>query len=128
MSETERTWIKDLQAGSDLEESFAVHTADVRQRRGGGPYLAVSLGDRTGEVTALVWQNVDRLRDVLKPGNVVLVKGQVQKYNQQLQVVVRQAEVLAGESIDQELYVRSSSVDPDLLWKRLTDLIPCGVE
>jgi 3'-5' exoribonuclease len=123
MSETERTWIKDLRAGTDLDECYAVRAADVRQRRGGGPYLAVSLGDRTGEVTALVWQNVDRLRDVLEPGNVVAIQGQVQRYHQQLQVVVRQAEVLALESVDQELFVRSSSVDPELLWGRLTTLI-----
>jgi 3'-5' exoribonuclease len=123
MSEAERTWIKDLRAGTDLEECYAVRAADVRQRRGGGPYLAVSLGDRTGEVTALVWQNVDRLRNVLEPGNVVAIQGQVQRYHQQLQVVVRQAEVLAPESVDQELFVRSSSVDPALLWSRLTTLI-----
>ena len=123
MSEAERTWVKDLRAGTDLEECYAVRTADVRQRRGGGPYLAVSLGDRTGEVTALVWQNVDRLRNILEPGNVVAIQGQVQRYHQQLQVVVRQAEVLAPESVDQELFVRSSSVDPALLWSRLTTLI-----
>jgi 3'-5' exoribonuclease len=123
MSEAERTWIKDLQAGTDLEECYSVRAADVRQRRGGGPYLAVSLGDRTGEVTALVWQNVDRLREILEPGQVVTVRGQVQRYHQQLQVVVRQAEVLDPESVDQELFVRSSAVDPALLWSRLTNLI-----
>lgn len=123
MSEAQRTWIKDLRAGADLEESYAVRSVDVRQRRGGGPYLAISLGDRTGEVTALVWQNVDRLREVLEPGNVVAVQGQVQRYHQQLQVVVRQAEVIAPESVDQELFVRSSSVDPTLLWGELTALI-----
>jgi 3'-5' exoribonuclease len=66
---------------------------------------------------------VDRLREILEPGKVVTVRGQVQRYNQQLQVVVRQAEVLDPESVDQELFVRSSSVDPTLLWSRLTSLI-----
>ena len=75
----QRTWVKDLAAGTDLDEIYAVRSVDVRQRRGGGPYLAATLGDKTGEVTALVWQNVDRLREVLEPGCVVLVKGQVQR-------------------------------------------------
>ena len=123
MTDEQRVWIKDLRAGSDLEEVYAVRAADVRQRRGGGPYLAVTLGDRTGEVTALVWQNVDRFRGVLEPGNVVAVKGQVQRYNQQLQIVVRQAEAVPEASVDEELFLRSSSVDPTLLWKRLMDTI-----
>jgi 3'-5' exoribonuclease len=123
MSEQQRTWIKDLRAGSELDERYAVRSADVRQRRGGGPYLAVTLGDRTGEVTALVWQNVDRLREVLDPGSVVAVKGQVQRYHQQLQVVVRKAEPVPDESVEQELFVRSSAVDPTLLWQQLIKLI-----
>jgi 3'-5' exoribonuclease len=118
-----RAWVKDLQAGTDLEESFAVRSVDVRQRRGGGPYLAATIGDRTGEVTALVWQNVDQLREVIEPGKVVSVKGQVQRYNQQLQVVVRQAEALPAESVEDSLFVRSSAADPDVLWKDLNTFI-----
>jgi 3'-5' exoribonuclease len=122
-SEDKRSWIKDLQAGTDLEESYAVRSVDVRQRRGGGPYLAATIGDRTGEVTALVWQNVDQLREILEPGKVVSVRGQVQRYNQQLQVVVRQAEALPAESVEDSLFVRSSDADPDLLWKNLNSFI-----
>ncbi|MDH3814688.1 MAG: OB-fold nucleic acid binding domain-containing protein, partial [Acidobacteriota bacterium] len=118
-----RTWVKDLRAGADLEECFAVRGVDVRQRRGGGPYLAVTLGDRTGEVVALVWQNVDQLRDALEPGGVVGIKGQVQRYNQQLQVVIRHAESLPAESVEDEIFVRSSAVDPAVLWKQLIEFI-----
>lgn len=118
-----RTWIKDLQPGTDIEESYAVRSADVRQRRGGGPYLAICLGDRTGDVTALVWEKVERLREVLEPGTVVAVKGQVQRYNQRIQVVVRRAEALPDEQVDQDLFVRSSAVEPALLWKQLLALI-----
>jgi len=123
MTDEQRVWIKDLRAGSDIEEIYAVRAADVRQRRGGGPYMAATLGDRTGEVTALVWQNVDRFRGVLEPGNVVAVKGQVQRYNQQLQIVVRQAEAVPEASVDEKLFLRSSSVDPTLLWNRLMETI-----
>ncbi len=123
MTDEQRVWIKDLRAGSDLEEIYAVRTVDIRQRRGGGSYLAAILGDRTGEVTALVWQNVDRFRGVLEVGNVVTVKGQVQRYNQQLQIVVRQAEVVSEARVYEERFLRSSSGDPTLLWKRLMDAI-----
>ena len=123
MNRRQRTWIKDLKAGNEVEENFAVRSSDVRQGRGGGSYLAATIGDRSGEVTALVWQNVDRLREVFEPGNVVAVIGQVQRYNQQLQVVVRKAERVADEQVNHEDFVRSSAVDPELLWKQLHALI-----
>jgi 3'-5' exoribonuclease len=119
----DRAWISQLQPGGELEESYVVRSKDVRQRRGGGPYLALSLGDKTGEVAALVWENVDHFSKVLDVGAVVKIKGQVQRYNQRLQVVIRRAEQMALEDVDETLYVRSSSVDAKILWKQLTTLV-----
>lgn len=126
-SDNQRTWIRDLKPGTEIEESFVVRSKDVRQRRGGGPFLAGTLGDRTGEVAALVWENVEQLGKILEVGSVVTVKGQVQRYNNRLQVVIRRAAAVSAERIDETLYVRSSSVDVDLLWQRLTAIIE-GVE
>jgi 3'-5' exoribonuclease len=123
MASDSRTWITDLEPGADVAESYAVRSADTRQRRGGGPYLAVTLGDRTGSVTALAWENVERLQTIFEPGTVVVVKGKVQRYNQRLQLVIRGAEALPGERVDQDLYVRSSSVDPAVLWEELLALV-----
>jgi 3'-5' exoribonuclease len=119
----DRAWVGELQPGIDVEESYVVRSKDVRQRRGGGPYLALTLGDRTGEVAALVWENVDTLGKVLEVGAPVVVTGQVQRYNQRLQVVVRRAVRVPVDELDESLYVRSSTVDPDVLWQRLEGLV-----
>lgn len=119
VSSPDRRWIKDLKPGTDVEEVYSVRSKDVRQRRGGGPYLALVLGDRTGEVTGLVWDNVERLGKICEPGKVLRIRGQVQRYNQRLQVVVRSAEQLAPEDVDEAIFVRSSEIDPDILWQRL---------
>jgi 3'-5' exoribonuclease len=120
---SERDWVKQLKAGTNVEETYAIRSKDVRQRRGGGPYLALTLGDRTGEVAALVWDNVERIGKLCEPGRVVKVRGQVQRYNQRLQVVVRQADPVDQDDVDPAVYVRSSEVDPDILWQRLMALV-----
>ena len=122
-SDKKRNWISDLQPGTDIEETYVVRSKDVRQRRGGGPFLAATLGDKTGEVAALVWENVDQIGKILDVGVVVTVKGQVQRYNNRLQVVIRRATRVPADRVDEALYVRSSSVDVDVLWKRLATLI-----
>lgn len=119
----QRAWIKDLQPGTDIEESFVVRSKDLRQRRGGGPFLAGTLGDKTGEIAALAWENVEQLGKTMDVGSVVTVKGQVQRYNNRLQIVIRRAARVPSGEIDETLYVRSSSVDADILWKRLNTLI-----
>ncbi len=121
--DSDRVWIRDLRPGNEVHESYAVRAKDLRQRRGGGPYLALTLGDRTGDVAALVWENVDQLGRVCEPGQVVRVRGQVQRYNQRLQVVVRGAEQVRGADVDATLFVRSSETDPEVLWQRLEEMI-----
>ena len=97
-SGSDRRWVKDLKPSTELEgEVYVVRSKDVRQRRGGGAYLALTLGDRTGEVTGLVWENVERVGKLCDVGQVVRIHGQVQRYNQRLQVVVRGVEPSDGE-------------------------------
>lgn len=115
--------MKELKAGTELDELFVVRSKELRQRRGGGPYLALSLGDRTGEVAGLVWENVDRLGKLCEVGQVLRFRGQVQRYNQRLQVVVRGAEPVPADEVDPSLFVRSSEIDPDILWQRLIGFV-----
>lgn len=118
MAET-RTWVRDLRPGDEVDECFAVRARDLRQRRGGGPYLALTLADRSGEVAGLVWENVEQLGSELVLGGVARVRGQVQRYNQRLQLVVRRAEAVPADRVDEADYVRSSSLDPETMWRRL---------
>jgi len=119
----ERSWVNELRPGSDVDEVFVVRSRDLRQRRGGGNYLAAMVGDRTGEVAGLAWENVDRLAKVCEPGKVVRIAGQVQKYQGRLQVVIRKAEPVSPDDVIDADFIRASSVDPAVLWAKLQEFI-----
>ncbi len=122
-SMADRTWVKNLKPGTELDEVYVVRTRELRKRRGGGNYLAVTLGDSTGEVSSLAWEQADGLAKICEPGAVVRIGGHVQQYQGRTQVVFRRAEPVDGEDIDPSLFVRSSSVDADLLWRKMQELI-----
>lgn len=119
----QRAWVAELRPGCEVDETFVVRSKEIRQRRGGGPFLALTLGDRTGQVAGLAWEEVDRIGRSCEVGRVVQVRGQVQRYNGRLQIVVRAAEQLASEEVDEDLFVRASSIDPEILWGRLMALV-----
>lgn len=119
----DRTWVRELRPGGAIEEAYVVRSKEIRQRRGGGPYLAVNLGDRTGEVSALVWENVEQLDKILETGRVVRIQGQVQRYNQRIQVVIRRADDIAQGTVDESIFVRSSERDAGDLWRDLEGMI-----
>ncbi|MCP4902174.1 MAG: HD domain-containing protein [bacterium] len=123
MPTDERRWIGSLRPGDKVEELYAVADKELRQRRGGGRFLSLNLCDSSGRLGAMVWENVGELDRVLEPGRVVLVRGNVQRYNQRLQMIVREAQVVAEEQIDERLFVKSSGFDPEALWDQLISLI-----
>lgn len=119
----ERTWIRDLSPGMQIDESYVVRSRELRPRRGRGNYLALNLGDRSGEVTALAWENAEELSRICEPGKVLRFKAQVQRYQGRLQVVIREATPIAAELINQGDFVRASRTDPEILWQQLQSMI-----
>jgi len=124
----ERAWIKNLKPGAELDEVYVIRTRELRRRRGGGNYLAVTLGDRTGDVASLAWEHAESLAKECEPGKVVRIGGHVQQYQGRTQVVFRRAEVVDSADVDPDLFVRSSLVDADVLWLKMQEYIGAMVD
>jgi 3'-5' exoribonuclease len=61
--------------GCEVTQALLVREVEVRARRDGGEYLRLLIGDRTGSVPAMVWEEVDEAREICTPGTVVFVNG-----------------------------------------------------
>ncbi len=55
--------------------ALVVRGVETRRRRDGDEYLKLSLGDRTGSVPAVVFDNVDDARETCRAGEIVHVVG-----------------------------------------------------
>ena len=47
--------------GMEIDQALLVREAERRQRRDGGEYLRLLLGDRTGAVACMVWENLEEI-------------------------------------------------------------------
>jgi 3'-5' exoribonuclease len=56
--------VKEFADGTEIDQVLLVRRVERRERRDGGIYLRVRLGDRTGGVNAMVWGDVERPDDV----------------------------------------------------------------
>ena len=52
-----------------------VKEAELRRRRDGGDYLRLTLGDRTGSVACMVWEELAELGELARAGDAVAVSG-----------------------------------------------------
>ena len=87
-----KTWVRDLAPGRLVDSTFAVLRKDLRRARTGAPFLSLELGDRTGRVRAVSFDDVALLDGRFAQGDTVRVLGAVEEYRGRVQVIVRSVE------------------------------------
>src|SRR5918996_5361621 len=91
-TEAEPITVATLRAGDDLDAVFACSRKDRLTARSGSPYLALELRDRTGAIPARAFRDADLLAGRFDRGDLVRVRGRVDRFREELQVEVRTIE------------------------------------
>jgi 3'-5' exoribonuclease len=67
--------VNELTDGMEIDQVLLIREAERRQRRDGGEYLRLQLGDRTGAVTCMVWEELVDAQELARAGTPVHVCG-----------------------------------------------------
>jgi 3'-5' exoribonuclease len=67
--------LNELSDGMEVDQVLLVREAERRQRRDGGDYLRLRLGDRTGAVACMVWEELGEVEELARTGAPVRVSG-----------------------------------------------------
>jgi 3'-5' exoribonuclease len=111
--ETEPATVATLRAGDDVDAVFACSRKDRLTARSGSPYLALELRDRTGAIQARAFRDADLLSGRFERGELVRVRGRVERFREELQVEVR--EIARAESADPAAFLPVAYRDVDEL-------------
>jgi len=85
----ETSTVASLRAGDDVDGVFACSRKDRLTARSGTPYLALELRDRTGAIQGRAFRDADLLSGRFERGELVRVRGRVERFRDELQVDVR---------------------------------------
>lgn len=116
-------FVSDLEPNKIVTASFLVQAKEIRQKKTGEPYLSLTLGDRTGEVDAKMWDNVAEVLDAFDRDDFVKVKGLVQIYHNRPQLTIHKIRPMAESEIDLADYFPASERDPDQMWAELLGFV-----
>ncbi len=67
--------LNELDDGMEIDQVLLVRESERRQRRDGGEYLRLQLGDRTGAVACMVWEELGEVEGLARAGAPVKVRG-----------------------------------------------------
>lgn len=96
---------------------FAAVAKQVRSTKDGSHYLALTLGDRTGQMEARMWE-LDGAGD-FDAGDVVKLQGEVCRYNEKLQIKLRKIRRATPGEFALADFVPQSERDISAMWTEL---------
>jgi 3'-5' exoribonuclease len=115
--------IADFLPGQNTTGIFLVAAKEVRPKKSGDPYLSLTLADRTGEVDAKMWDNVEGVMDTFNRNDFVRVTGVPNLYNNRLQFTVHKLARVSESDLEMGDFFPASRRDRDGMMKELRGII-----
>ena len=92
---------------------FALSSVQVRDRKQGGQYLALTLSDKTGSFEARMWEEFAEVISTCAEGCYVKAQGQVSKYQGKFQITLTKLRNAALTEVDPADFLPSTRFDVD---------------
>jgi 3'-5' exoribonuclease len=106
-----------------ITSTFVVVAKQIKPKKTGEPYLALTVGDRSGQLEAKMWDNVDEVLDAFEQDDFLKVKGLINKYKNRFQLTIHKLRKLGDSEIDYSDYLPKTTKDIDELWGTLAGYI-----
>ncbi|MDY6990840.1 MAG: HD domain-containing protein [Thermodesulfobacteriota bacterium] len=116
------TFVNMMTAGQKIDDIFVARDKQQASKKDGAPYLILVLADRSGDVTAVVWDNVKATNKAFQQGDYVRVRGSVGQYRESLQVVVRHLERADPTGVDAKDFLPATERDVDQMLDQLVQI------
>ncbi len=114
-----RRFIQQMADGDAVDEVYLVVDKQLRANRNGNLYLQMDLRDRTGSLSARLWNAGDHLFRSFDAGDFLLVKGKVQLFQGALQMILSHLERIESEKVELADFLPHTEQDVSKLYEGL---------
>jgi 3'-5' exoribonuclease len=115
------SFVSDLGAEQTITSYFLVHEKEIRNSRAGKSYLRLDLGDRSGTIEAVMWDQFEASAKDIGRGDVVKVNARVESYRSKLQLTLQQLRLAKPEEVELADYFPHTKEDVGKLWAQLLE-------
>jgi 3'-5' exoribonuclease len=106
-----------------IVSAFLVTSKQVKSKKSGEPYLDLMLADRTGHISAKMWDNIGDVEATFGQDSVLKIKGVVNKYNGRWQLTIHKLRKMEESEIEFSDFLPKTDKDIDQLWKTLGEFV-----
>lgn len=118
-----RRYVNELSDGEVIDQIFLASEKQLRTNRNGNLYLQVRLSDKTGSLTAMLWNANQKHYDSFSNGDFIRVKGTSQLYNGGMQVLAKEVDKFDATEVDPSDFETLSTLDVEKMIARMAELL-----
>jgi 3'-5' exoribonuclease len=115
------SFVSDLVAEQTITSYFLVNEKEIRNSRAGKGYLRLDLGDRSGTIEAVMWDQFEASAKDIGRGDVVKVNARVESYRNKLQLTLQQLRLAKPEEVELADYFPHTKEDVGKMWAQLLE-------
>ncbi len=106
-----------------IKSYFAVASKQLRSKKEGGAYLALTLGDKSGHLEARMWENYEEASPKFEAGDIVQVQAFVCRFAEKLQLKIDKIRKAKPDEYTLVDFVPHTERDVDELWSELNGFV-----
>jgi 3'-5' exoribonuclease len=115
------SFVSDLGSEQTITTYFLVHEKEIRNTRAGKSYLRLALGDRSGTIEAVMWDQFEASAKDISRDDVVKVNARVEIYRNKPQLTLQQLRLAKPEEVDLADFLPHTKEDVGKLWAELLE-------
>ena len=119
--------ISTFKPDTDIQGFYLVTEKSLRKTRAGDSYLDMTLSDKTGKISAKMWQGFEKAAKEFDQGDAVVVKAHTDVYRNKMQLNVSKISKVREEHDDYgfslDSLIPSSERDLKEMWTEVMELI-----
>ncbi len=118
-----KIFVKDFIEKESFHSIFLARDKSVLTGKNSKPYMILTLVDKTGEVEARVWDNVEAISNSFQNGDMVKIKGQMQFFQNRKQVVIHKLEKAQSSEYEINDFLNQSAESPEVMYQQLLQVV-----
>jgi len=87
-----KKFINEFKINEKIDTFFMLNKKNLKRTKYDKPYLEMTLSDKTGKIEGRLWDDAEKFDEKIETGDIVLVRGTVDKFREEKQVKVDRIE------------------------------------
>ncbi|MDR1478047.1 MAG: HD domain-containing protein [Planctomycetaceae bacterium] len=116
-------YINQISENSKLDDIYHVCDKQLRSNKNGNLYIQFNISDRTGVLSARLWNVAVEQSEQFSDGDYVRVEGTTQRFQGAVQLIARRVVKVEKSEVDEADFVRSNQVNIQMRRARLHELL-----